>query len=106
MIKSSILKQKLFLKVLFRKRRISSSICLWCLCTLFAVYIFFSLIAGKVVNNAEEVEEPSEDKFRTTGEWSPGLARPVNTTTANGHAAKRKRADTPGKHNKGCKGKL
>lgn len=68
------------------------------------MYIFF--ISAEVVHDAAEVEEPSEDTFCTTAEWSPGLTRPVNPTTANGHAAKRKKADIPGKHKKGCKGKL
>ncbi|XP_042280294.1 glucocorticoid modulatory element-binding protein 1-like [Thunnus maccoyii] len=49
-------------------------------------------LTGEVVHDAAEVEEPLEDKFSTTAEWSPGPARP---TAANGHAAKRKRADTP-----------
>ncbi|CAK6976205.1 glucocorticoid modulatory element-binding protein 1-like [Scomber scombrus] len=52
-------------------------------------------LTGEVVHDAAEEKEPSEDKFCTTAEWSPGLARPVNPTTANGHAAKRKRADIP-----------
>ncbi|KAM9353631.1 glucocorticoid modulatory element-binding protein 1-like [Symphorus nematophorus] len=49
----------------------------------------------EVVHDAAELEEPLEEKFSTAAEWSPGPARPVNPTTANGHAAKRKRADTP-----------
>ncbi|XP_038567708.1 glucocorticoid modulatory element-binding protein 1-like isoform X1 [Micropterus salmoides] len=52
-------------------------------------------LAGVVLHDAAEVEEPLEEKFNTTAERSPGLAWPVNPTTANGHAAKRKRADTP-----------
>ncbi|XP_029307684.1 glucocorticoid modulatory element-binding protein 1-like isoform X1 [Cottoperca gobio] len=60
------------------------------------------LVGGQVppltveaVHDAAEVEEPSEEKFSATAEWSPGPAGDVNPTTANGHAAKRKRADTP-----------
>ncbi|XP_070768770.1 glucocorticoid modulatory element-binding protein 1-like [Enoplosus armatus] len=52
-------------------------------------------LTGEVVHDAAEVEEPLEETFKATAEWSPGPARPVNPTTANGHAAKRKRADTP-----------
>ncbi|XP_034552820.1 glucocorticoid modulatory element-binding protein 1-like isoform X2 [Notolabrus celidotus] len=52
-------------------------------------------LTGEVVHDAAEVEEPLEEKFSAAAEWSPGRARPVNPTTANGHAAKRKRADTP-----------
>ncbi|XP_041650163.1 glucocorticoid modulatory element-binding protein 1-like [Cheilinus undulatus] len=51
-------------------------------------------MTGEVVHDAAEVEEPLEEKFSVTAEWSPGRARPVNPTTANGHATKRKRADT------------
>nr|XP_020511883.1 glucocorticoid modulatory element-binding protein 1-like [Labrus bergylta] len=52
-------------------------------------------LTGERVHDAAEVEEPSEEKFTATAEWSPGRARPLVSTTANGHAAKRKRADTP-----------
>ncbi|XP_035527533.1 glucocorticoid modulatory element-binding protein 1-like isoform X1 [Morone saxatilis] len=52
-------------------------------------------LTGEVVHDAAEVEELLEEKFSATAEWSPGPARPVNPTTANGHAAKRKKADTP-----------
>ncbi|KAM7420504.1 hypothetical protein PAMA_014966 [Pampus argenteus] len=52
-------------------------------------------LTGEVVHDAAGVEEPLEEKFSTTAEWSPGPARPVNPTTANGHAAKRKRPHTP-----------
>ncbi|XP_044065390.1 glucocorticoid modulatory element-binding protein 1-like [Siniperca chuatsi] len=51
-------------------------------------------LTGEDVLDAVEVEEPLE-KFSATAEWNPGPARPVKPTTANGHAAKRKRADTP-----------
>lgn len=55
-------------------------------------------LTGEVVQDAAEVEEPLEEKFNVAAaaaEWSPGRARPVNPTTANGHAAKRRRTDTP-----------
>ncbi|KAI3360444.1 hypothetical protein L3Q82_002339 [Scortum barcoo] len=58
-------------------------------------------LTGEVVHDAVEVDEPLEEKLGTTAEWSPGPAWPVNPTTPNGHAAKRKRADTPGKYKKG-----
>lgn len=58
-------------------------------------------ISGEVVHDAAEVEKPLEEKFSATAEGSPGPAWPVNPTTANGHAAKRKRADTPGNYKKG-----
>lgn len=64
----------------------------------------YSVIPGEIVQDAAEVEEPLEEKFSAAAaaaEWSPGRARHVNPTTANGHAAKRKRADTPGKYTKG-----
>lgn len=61
----------------------------------------FVYISGEVAHDAAEVEEPLEEKFNTTAEWSPGPVRPANPTTANGHAAKRKRADTPGNYKKG-----
>lgn len=62
---------------------------------------FYVFLSGEVAHDAAEVEEPLEEKFNTTAEWSPGPARPANPTTANGHAAKRKRADTPGNYEKG-----
>lgn len=68
-----------------------------CLCAIYSISLFV-LISGVVLHDAAEVEEPLEEKFNTTAERSPGLAWPVNPTTANGHAAKRKRADTPGKY--------
>ncbi|XP_078027988.1 glucocorticoid modulatory element-binding protein 1-like isoform X2 [Epinephelus lanceolatus] len=52
-------------------------------------------LTGEAVHDAAEVEEPVEEKFSAAADWSPGAARDVNPTTANGHAAKRKRADTP-----------
>uniref|UniRef100_UPI0037E85C24 glucocorticoid modulatory element-binding protein 1-like isoform X2 n=1 Tax=Semicossyphus pulcher TaxID=241346 RepID=UPI0037E85C24 len=52
-------------------------------------------LTGEVVHDAAEIDDPLEEKFSATAEWSPSGARPVNPTTANGHAAKRKRADTP-----------
>lgn len=58
------------------------------------------VISGEVVHDAAEIEEPLEEKFSTTAEWSPGPAGSVNPTAANGHATKRKRADTPGKYMK------
>lgn len=61
----------------------------------------FVFVSGEVAHDAADLEEPLEEKFSTTAEWSPGPARPVNPTTANGHAAKRKRADTPGNYKKG-----
>lgn len=75
-----------------------------CLCSLFTVYPFFVAISGEPVHDAAEVEEPLEEKFSATAEWSPGPARDVNPTTANGHAAKRKRADPPGKYKRGYTG--
>lgn len=62
------------------------------------------VISGEVVHDAAEVEEALEEKFSATAEWSPGQAQPANLTMANGHAAKRKRADTPGKYKKGYTG--
>ncbi|XP_042346255.1 glucocorticoid modulatory element-binding protein 1-like [Plectropomus leopardus] len=52
-------------------------------------------LTGEAVHDAAEVEEPLEEKFSAAAEWSPGPARDVNPMTANGHAVKRKRADTP-----------
>ncbi|XP_028435397.1 glucocorticoid modulatory element-binding protein 1 isoform X1 [Perca flavescens] len=52
-------------------------------------------LTGEAVHDAVEVEEPLEEKCNATAVWRPGPAREVNHTTANGHAAKRKRADTP-----------
>ncbi|AWO96840.1 putative glucocorticoid modulatory element-binding protein 1-like [Scophthalmus maximus] len=49
----------------------------------------------ELVRDAAEVEETLWDRFGATAEWSPGPVRPINPATANGHAAKRKRADTP-----------
>ncbi|XP_056236803.1 glucocorticoid modulatory element-binding protein 1-like isoform X3 [Seriola aureovittata] len=49
----------------------------------------------EVLHDAAEVEEAVGERFSAIAEWSPGVARLVNPTTANGHAAKRKRADTP-----------
>ncbi|XP_074540110.1 glucocorticoid modulatory element-binding protein 1-like [Halichoeres trimaculatus] len=53
-------------------------------------------LTGEVVQDVAEEDEPLE-KFSvaTAAEWSPGRARHVNPTTANGHAAKRRRTDTP-----------
>ncbi|XP_035018359.1 glucocorticoid modulatory element-binding protein 1 [Hippoglossus stenolepis] len=48
----------------------------------------------EIVHDAAEVEETLGDRFGAAAEWSPGPARPVHPATANGHAAKRKRADT------------
>ncbi|XP_071757762.1 glucocorticoid modulatory element-binding protein 1-like isoform X1 [Centroberyx gerrardi] len=53
-------------------------------------------LPGELVHDAAEVEEPCEDKFSATAEWSPGPAPPANPTKANGHVTKRKRADMPG----------
>lgn len=64
----------------------------------------FVVVSGEAVHNAAEVEEPLEEKFSAAAEWSPGRARDVNPTTANGHVAKRKRADPPGKYKKGNMG--
>lgn len=50
-----------------------------------------------VVHDAAEVEEPLEDRFSTAAEWSSGPAQSLNPT-ANGHAAKRKRANTAGEY--------
>ncbi|XP_070822627.1 glucocorticoid modulatory element-binding protein 1-like isoform X1 [Chaetodon trifascialis] len=50
-------------------------------------------LTGEVVRDVAEVEEAFEEKFST--EWSPAPAWPAHPTTANGHTAKRKRADTP-----------
>lgn len=61
----------------------------------------FVYLSGEVAHDAAEEEEPLEEKFNTTAEWSSGPARPANPTTANGHPAKRKRADTPGNYRKG-----
>lgn len=58
-------------------------------------------ISGEVGHDAAEVEKSLEEKLSSTAEGSPGPARPANPTTANGHAAKRKRADTPGNYKKG-----
>ncbi|XP_029958614.1 glucocorticoid modulatory element-binding protein 1-like isoform X2 [Salarias fasciatus] len=44
--------------------------------------------------NAAEVEEPLEDRFNATTEWSAAPSRFPNPTTSNGHFVKRKRADT------------
>ncbi|XP_026226548.1 glucocorticoid modulatory element-binding protein 1-like isoform X2 [Anabas testudineus] len=52
------------------------------------------LLTGRVVHEAPEVEETLEDKFSATAEWMSGPAQSLNST-ANGHAAKRKRAYTP-----------
>ncbi|KAM9852145.1 glucocorticoid modulatory element-binding protein 1-like [Aulostomus maculatus] len=52
-------------------------------------------LTGEVVHDAAEVEEPLEDKFSATAECSPAPAGPANPTTANGHAAKRRRTDAP-----------
>ncbi|XP_059194476.1 glucocorticoid modulatory element-binding protein 1-like [Centropristis striata] len=54
-------------------------------------------LTGETAHDAAEEGEPLEEKFSTTTEWSPGPgpARDGNPTTANGHSAKRKRADTP-----------
>ncbi|XP_071757765.1 glucocorticoid modulatory element-binding protein 1-like isoform X2 [Centroberyx gerrardi] len=52
-------------------------------------------LPGELVHDAAEVEEPCEDKFSATAEWSPGPAPPANPTKANGHVTKRKRADMP-----------
>ncbi|XP_033958656.1 glucocorticoid modulatory element-binding protein 1-like isoform X2 [Pseudochaenichthys georgianus] len=54
-----------------------------------------TVISAEAVHEAAEVEEPVEEKFSATAEMSPCPARDVNHTTANGHAAKRNRADTP-----------
>ncbi|XP_068426698.1 glucocorticoid modulatory element-binding protein 1-like [Clinocottus analis] len=53
-----------------------------------------TVISGEAVLDAAEVEEPLEKKFSASAEWSscPQIA---NSTTANGHGAKRKRGDTP-----------
>lgn len=59
------------------------------LCTGHVQYFSFFLSVAEMVNDAAEVEE------NETAEWSPGAARPLAT---NGHAAKRTRADTPGKY--------
>lgn len=54
------------------------------------------------MHDVAEIEEPLEEN--SAAEWSPVPARPINPTAANGHVAKRKRADSPGKCKKGFKG--
>ncbi|KAK5862507.1 hypothetical protein PBY51_017896 [Eleginops maclovinus] len=54
-----------------------------------------TVISAEAVHEAAEVKELAEEKFSATAKMSPCPARDVNQTTANGHAAKRKRADTP-----------
>ncbi|XP_029359252.1 glucocorticoid modulatory element-binding protein 1-like isoform X2 [Echeneis naucrates] len=49
----------------------------------------------EVMHDTAEVEEAMGHRFSATAEWSPGPARRVNSATANGHAAKRKRAEMP-----------
>lgn len=66
--------------------------------------VFFFFISGRVVHEAPEVEETLEDKFSATAEWMSGPAQSLNST-ANGHAAKRKRAYTPGKYD-ACKSSM
>lgn len=63
-----------------------------------AVFLFIYTFISELVRDAAEVEETLWDRFGATAEWSPGPVRPINPATANGHAAKRKRADTPGKY--------
>lgn len=63
--------------------------------------LLFFLISGSVVHDAAEVDEPLEDRFSATADWNTGPTLPLNPT-ANGHAAKRKRADTTGKYD-ACK---
>lgn len=52
-------------------------------------------VSERVVHDAAEVEQPLEDKFSSTAEWSSG-------PTVNGRAAKRKKANTAGKY-EACK---
>ncbi|XP_034409446.1 glucocorticoid modulatory element-binding protein 1-like isoform X2 [Cyclopterus lumpus] len=54
-----------------------------------------TVLSGAAVHDAAEVEEPLEKKFSASAEWSPCPAREANSTTANGHGAKRKTGDTP-----------
>ncbi|XP_058502884.1 glucocorticoid modulatory element-binding protein 1-like [Solea solea] len=50
----------------------------------------------EIVHDAAEAEESLGDRVDPTAEGSPGPTRPVTSpTTASGHAAKRKKADTP-----------
>ncbi|KAF7663877.1 hypothetical protein LDENG_00199410 [Lucifuga dentata] len=50
-------------------------------------------LKGEIVHDAAELEDPLENKYSAKAEWSPGPVLPVNSTTANGHAVKRKRVD-------------
>ncbi|XP_054478284.1 glucocorticoid modulatory element-binding protein 1-like [Anoplopoma fimbria] len=52
-------------------------------------------LTGEAAHDAAEVEEPLEEKFSATAEWSSFPARDGNPKTANGHGGKRKRGDTP-----------
>lgn len=67
------------------------------MCRIYFISNVFLL--GEVLHDAAEAEESMEDKVSLTAECSPGPARPVNPMRANGHAAKRKRSETPGKYN-------
>ncbi|KAM4633035.1 glucocorticoid modulatory element-binding protein 1-like isoform 2-T2 [Polymixia lowei] len=49
----------------------------------------------EIVHDPAEADEPSEENFTATAEWSPGPAVSTTPTTANGHVNKRKRADMP-----------
>ena len=72
------------------------------ICDIYALLLSYMPAAfpliPEIVHDAAEVEETLGDRFGAAAEWSPGPARPVHPATANGHAAKRKRADTTGKY--------
>lgn len=67
------------------------------MCCINSICLLSSAITERVVHDAAEVEEPLEDRFSATAEWSSGLAQSLYQT-ANGHAAKRKRANAAGKY--------
>lgn len=65
------------------------------------LYLLFMLfISGRILHDAADLEEPLEDSFSAAAERSPDSAQPVNSTTANGHTAKRKIVGTSGKYEK------
>lgn len=69
-----------------------------CLCIFCTPHTFSCVCSEDLAHDAAEVQESLEEKLSMVAKWSSSLAHPVNPSApANGHAVKRKRAETPGR---------
>lgn len=69
-----------------------------CLCILCTPHTLSCVCSEDLAHDAAEVQESLEEKLSMVEKWSSSSAQLVNPAApANGHAVKRKRAETPGR---------